>query len=394
MSNDNLSDIDALKNFLSDIECLEPLAEWTSKFNIFDILKITKTEIRHSNMLSWLLNANESHGLGDSILRGVMQYAVETFSDSDYVFDILLADYHEFEILREWRNIDILAVAESQKIVLCIENKIDAVEHNNQLNNYKRIVDDSFQNYKKMFIFLSPDGKTSSDPENWCSMGYQDVLTIIENARRKTKILPEADLLIDNYVEAVRRNIVGDEKLARICTDIYKKHKRALDLIFENMPDVTSNISATLLAWARHKAELGELKLISEKCSKTYIRFKTDAMSNLMPDAETALSGWNTHNYYFYEINLNANGFKMQLSLSSKDIPQDLLAVCNKINEYSPSKSQKDNWQWRIPFSTKYTKFNENYSEEYIFKLADKHFKDLMIMESKLLNAINADKNI
>ena len=45
----NLSDEDALKNFLLDIVCLNPLSEWTSKFNIFDILKITHTEIRHTN---------------------------------------------------------------------------------------------------------------------------------------------------------------------------------------------------------------------------------------------------------------------------------------------------------------------------------------------------------
>lgn len=62
----------ALKEFLLDIECLDPLAEWTSKFNLFDILKITRTEIRHSNMLSWLLNPSENHGLGDSIIRGFM----------------------------------------------------------------------------------------------------------------------------------------------------------------------------------------------------------------------------------------------------------------------------------------------------------------------------------
>lgn len=30
----------ALKEFLLDIECLDPLAEWTSKFNLFDILKM------------------------------------------------------------------------------------------------------------------------------------------------------------------------------------------------------------------------------------------------------------------------------------------------------------------------------------------------------------------
>lgn len=32
-------------------------------------------------------------------------------------------------------------------------------------------------------------------------------------------------------MDAVRRDILGDEELERICMKIYKKHKRALDLI-------------------------------------------------------------------------------------------------------------------------------------------------------------------
>lgn len=33
--------------------------------NIFQILKISKNEIRHSNFLSWLLDPKGSHKLGD-----------------------------------------------------------------------------------------------------------------------------------------------------------------------------------------------------------------------------------------------------------------------------------------------------------------------------------------
>ncbi len=76
-------DISALKGFLLDIECLDPLAEWTSKFNLFDILKISRVEIRHSNMLSWLLNPNDNHGLGDSVLRGFIQYVITSFSNDN-----------------------------------------------------------------------------------------------------------------------------------------------------------------------------------------------------------------------------------------------------------------------------------------------------------------------
>ena len=52
----NLTDEEALKNFLLDIDCLNELQPWTGHFNLFDVLKISRTEIRHSNVLSWLLN--------------------------------------------------------------------------------------------------------------------------------------------------------------------------------------------------------------------------------------------------------------------------------------------------------------------------------------------------
>ena len=74
IESENAENEKALKEFLLDIECLAPLSKWTSKRNLFDILKITRTEIRHSNMLAWLLNPNENHGLGDSVLHGFIQY--------------------------------------------------------------------------------------------------------------------------------------------------------------------------------------------------------------------------------------------------------------------------------------------------------------------------------
>lgn len=165
-------DAKALRDFLLDIECLDPLSEWTSKFNLFDILKITRTEIRHSNMLSWLLNPNENHGLGDSVIRGFIHYVVTSFSEDADVFDTLLMDCHDFMIQREWHNIDVLAVSADEKFVLAIENKIDSGEHDNQLDRYRKIVEEMYPGYRKMYIYLSPEGTEVSSPEFWCSMSY------------------------------------------------------------------------------------------------------------------------------------------------------------------------------------------------------------------------------
>ncbi len=41
----------------------------TPRFNPFDVLRYAEYEIRHSNVLAWLLTPGESHGLGDKFLR-------------------------------------------------------------------------------------------------------------------------------------------------------------------------------------------------------------------------------------------------------------------------------------------------------------------------------------
>ena len=386
-------DISALKEFLLDIDCLNPLSEWTRKFNLFDVLKISRVEIRHSNMLAWLLNPNENHGLGDSVIRGFIQFIVTSFSDDDDVFDYLLMDCHDFVIQREWHNIDVIAVANSEKFILCIENKIGSQEHDNQLKRYEKIVEDTYPAYRKMYIYLSPEGSESSDPDVWYSMSYSDVLTIVENARLKTQLLPEAELLVDNYIDTIRRDIVGDERLSRICAEIYAKHQRALDLIFENRPDRSSQLADTLQAWAIMMADKGELEYVAEKSTKTYTRFKTKIMSEILPDADSAKSGWGTSNYYFYEIrNIDGNEFFIQLAVSSRDIPSDLREVCERINKFSPSRLQRDNWQWRTHFSSKHVKVEGELSEDRVFEQLNKRFEEVKAFEQKLLERFESEQ--
>ena len=388
---DEVDDYTAIKDFLLDIDCLEPLTKWTSQFNLFDVLKITRVEIRHSNMLSWLLNPNENHGLNDSVLRGFIQFAVTYFSDETEIFDTLLMDLHDFVIQREWHNIDILSVSADEKFVLCIENKIDSKEHSNQLNRYRKIIEETYPTYKVVYIYLSPDGTESSDPENWYSMSYSDVLQIIEKACNSTKLLPDTELLIKNYIDTIRRDIVGDENLARVCAEIYAKHQKALDLIFENRPDRASELASIFRKWAQIMNDKGEIIFSPEKSVKSYTRFKTQTMSRFLPDVEGLRSGWNTPNFYFYEIRNNGNDFFIQLALSSRNIPDDLRKVCEQINKYFPARTKKVDWQWRTPFSTKHIKVEEEFSEEYICEQLNRLFENVKKFELKLTESLDKD---
>jgi hypothetical protein len=93
--------------------------------NIFQILNISRTEIRHSNFLSWLLNPNGTHKLGKLVLIKVLRElaASEITTDIDE-FEIEELNFINIEVRREWRNIDLLLIFDS--LVVCVENKVDS----------------------------------------------------------------------------------------------------------------------------------------------------------------------------------------------------------------------------------------------------------------------------
>lgn len=375
----------ALKEFLLDISCLDQLAEWSDSFNLFDVLKITRVEIRHSNMLAWLLDPNENHGLEKNVLEEFIRFAIVSGGCELSVFDLLKITYEDFCVYREWNHLDILAVSKQSKIVLCIENKIDSGEGYRQLERYRKWIYNAYPEYQKVLIYLSPDGREGNDALYWCSMSYQNVLEIIEKCYEKSNLSPEVSVLISNYLDVIRRDIVGDEKLAKICEEIYAKHKKALDLIFEYKPDRAMNVAHIFHKWLREMTDKGELIADLETSTKTFIRFKTKTMSEILPDAENALSGWNTKNFYFYEIvNRGGYDYKMQFSVSSKNIPDDLRKICDRINEIFPAKMKKENWQWRNHFHTSKRKIDESIDEEELMKNLDADWLKIKEFEKKL----------
>ena len=100
-----------LDSFLVENQELEILNARLSGFNLFDVLRVDKAEIRHSNVLAWLLSPDGSHGLGPIFLRRflsrlLMESAPENLSHTPSQVELMnLADV---EVLREWQHIDVL----------------------------------------------------------------------------------------------------------------------------------------------------------------------------------------------------------------------------------------------------------------------------------------------
>ena len=163
----------------------------------------------------------------------------------------------------------------------------------------------------------------------------------------------------------------------------------------------THDVATVILEWAKTKEDAGEIHIDLDKCSNTYCRFRTDAMTALLPDALEAKSGWNTKNHYYYEVvntkrthaktGPKGNIVGMQLAISGKNIPANLKEICERINMIYPSKRQYENWQWRVHFSAERFAVPNNMDKEEIVKHLDAQFVVIMGYEKKLIQAISKE---
>ena len=74
----------------------------------------------------------------------------------------------------------------------------------------------------------------------------------------------------------------------------------------------------------------------------------------------------------------------IQLALSSKEMSEEQIEICDRINEYYPSKSNKPNWQWRTPFRTQTVLFNDLNDKEAIFLKLDSLLPEIDAFEADL----------
>lgn len=299
----------ALTDLIRDINVFDKLSERVDKPNIFSILRISRTEIRHSNMLAWLLDPNQNHNLGDAFLH---RFIGQIDVDDSLLLKYLVSDLYSFQVYREDKfnqcPIDILLVSKQNKLVIAIENKVGAAEHTggnskeSQLTVYKNGIKEKYKDgYEYIFIFLTPDGDFPTD-DDWTVMTYEDILNALEStySSKSSQLKEENRILINNYITIIKNEIIMDNELEAICQEIYKKHGAALDLIFEYRTDTTKLVSdkcKSVLEQLKHKVE----GLDFDSSKKSQIPFWTKELKGAFGgDADD----WNYKNNYRYLITI------------------------------------------------------------------------------------------
>lgn len=273
------NDFNALNEFVVNCPDFQRFEQMIGGFNLFEVLQFAEAELRHSNMLAWLFQPSESHGLDAIFLKHWLMRVLHE-SDSEQqsitVVEVDTSNIISVEVRREWKHIDLLliiTISSGERWIVCIENKINSTQHTNQLKRYHEIVDKEFSDIRrKIYIFLRRNEELPED-DAYIVAGYKQVHSSLKNCLeiRKHSIGSEPAVLINNYLRLLEERFMDESEIAKTAQQIYLQHKRALDLIFAHRPNSVENIALRIGALLREHSE--ELGIFLEPSSRTIIRF-------------------------------------------------------------------------------------------------------------------------
>ena len=259
MAGDELKEEKKLyKKFLDDeYHHIENLEIELKKPNIFNILGISRMEIRHSNFLGWLLDPNESHGLGNKFLVRILRDLALDEKNTLDIIKVSKLNFNNIDVRREYpissknnndkdKKIDILIIFRDDNLVICIENKIDSKDSKQQLKDYRDYINETFKKeddkddveYKNIFVYLTPNGddptNDTNEKEYWCNYSYKD--DIIKHLTHTQDSITDSIIktYISDYLSILKSEIMGIQgKAQELANAIYENHKQIIDFVVD-----------------------------------------------------------------------------------------------------------------------------------------------------------------
>lgn len=219
-----------------------------NRFNVFEAFGHNEKEPRHTELLRYLLDPHEAHGLGDALLRNVLLGLCEqeeSLPDDQCangiaklvngLFGEPMLDIEATVVITQPQTqngrIDLKVEIpyrgqnNNPPLLILIEMKLRARQGPDQLTNYSKDYSDTKD---KILVYLTLDGEDSLLPE-WLDVTYDDlILPSVESAIKAfdDKLDPEIIGLLKNYHE-VLESLTKKEDSER--ADIVEKILKEID---------------------------------------------------------------------------------------------------------------------------------------------------------------------
>lgn len=240
MNQSSMPSIQEIENFIINNEDLSKIESHINRFNPIRVMKMERRETSHSAILGWLLNPKGNHGLGNLFLKRFLAEALKNSSKDIELaaLDINTASLSGAIINIEWNNIDIFIECPNNKWIFIIENKVDSSQSNDQLSKYRKFVEERYEGYKIIGIYLTLNDENPED-ERYCPIRYHELIDLINMSldEKKDLISNEVFHFIKYYKEIISSELCDmneeDKKIQRLAKTIYQEHKNVIDFVVD-----------------------------------------------------------------------------------------------------------------------------------------------------------------
>ena len=250
-----------------------------------DIFGVARSEIAHSNMLGWILDPNESHGLGlfpaRKLLHLIAMAKLELAANEELLkrsdaedqalIDMVLTDgckikeasvelEKQVDTTDDGHNdgrIDILVEIELEDksnpgkvktLPVVIENKVGTGEHDNQTESYARWARKEFGKdgyYHPLFVFLTPEptlvlnrpgGKIMPCAcKDYVRVNYQYIVDHLIEPCLKQDVADDTKQVLRDYLRALTHVYIKDDnKEGDYCMAQGEEERRLLSQLWKN----------------------------------------------------------------------------------------------------------------------------------------------------------------
>ena len=227
----------AVKKFREKVNAIDSGLRQYLDCNVFDILRMGEHEIRHSNMLAWMLDATETHDRGNEFLGSFLNEVVKAAKgeDNGVCEDVVkMVDEHDFgdmsdyKVFREDEHEDIKLMSESAKTIVVIENKWNAEAGENQLTKYRERTDAECKDYgagwEAIYVFLTKDGERpeKDDDDHWIPISYRQIITMVLDLYGRMAEGSAQKMIVDQYLQVLKRDADLIQQDDQVVQDVKK----------------------------------------------------------------------------------------------------------------------------------------------------------------------------
>lgn len=238
------------------------------------MLDIEIKEIYYSKTLSWLLNPQGNHHLGDIFLRDFLKILLkdkkrkEKFAELDIEYiDLDCISLENVKVSVEQtilsqKRLDIFVQIDtkSKKWILVIENKINSVESPKQTQFYEKELRIKYPNpkVKKICIFLTPKGTKPPSSKEFMSCEWSEIYNLLQEILKKCDVSNEIKYFLEQFKNSISVYVMENQKLDRLCEDLFDKYPNVIEYLVKKYNEYSK----------RHLKEFAEI--VDSKLRKNF----------------------------------------------------------------------------------------------------------------------------